>query len=122
MLETDYRAALAAATDAEARYVSAVRENGTRKRLTDMAMDARDLWAAVATVCALGEDAARTRIEAPPLRHRHQALHSAWLTRRNWAACGEDASARSELIGALMSAHLGESTAPRQGLRLVADG
>jgi hypothetical protein len=107
VLETDYRRALADATDAELSYVSAVRRSEPRQTLTDLAMASRDLWGAVATVCALGEDAARSQIDTPPLRHRHQALHSAWLSRRNWAACGEDAAARCELTGALMHAHLG---------------
>jgi hypothetical protein len=122
MIETDYKAALAVATDAEAGYVAAVRSNETRHELAELAMSARDRWSAVATVCALGEDGARSRIDAPPMRHRHQALHNAWLTRRNWAACGEDASARAELIGALMTAHGGRPAPRREGLRLIADG
>jgi hypothetical protein len=110
MLEADYQRALSTATDAAQRYLTAVGRGDDRKRLADFAMDARDLWAAVATVCSMAEDAARSRLVVPPLRHRRRALQRDWLERRNWAARGEDASARCQMAAALMKAHLAEPT------------
>jgi hypothetical protein len=119
MLDTDYERALVSATKAENRYLEAVRRGEERDLLTELAGQARDLWVTVATVCALGEDAARFRLADLPMIHRNEALHTAWLDRRNWAVCGEDAAARAELAGALVNAHRGASTITRRVLRLV---
>lgn len=119
MLDADYERTLTVAAEAESRYLDAVRRGEERDLLTSLAKQARDRWLRVTTVCALGEDAARSRLAALPLAHRGEAVHGAWLSRRNWAACGEDAAARAELIGALMNAHRGESTVPHRTLRLV---
>jgi hypothetical protein len=119
MLDEDYRRAFDAADVAERLYLDALRQGQQRDLLTDLAMDVRDRWSAVAMICALAEDAARSQILAPPLRRRRQTLDEAWVDRRNWAVCGEDASARSGLAGALMEAHRGELVPPRHRLSLV---
>jgi hypothetical protein len=119
MLDEDYRRAFGAADAAERVYLDALRRGQHRDLLIGLAMDVRDRWSAVAMLCALGEDAAHARILAPPLRRRRQALDEAWVSRRNWAVCGEDASARGELAGALMEAHRGEFVPARHRLKLV---
>ena len=119
MLEDEYLRAASTANEAGKQYLEAVRVGESRQRLTDLALDARDLWAAVSTICALGEEEARLKVANPPLRHRQQATNSAWIDRRNWAVRAEDASARSQAAGALMSAHLGQTSPDREALRLV---
>jgi hypothetical protein len=120
MVEADYGRALRAAKEAESNYVGAVRRGEERATLADLSVDLRDLWSAVADVCALGEDAARSRIDFPPLRQRREVVHTAWVNRRNWAACGEEAAGHSELAGALTLAHQGRAATPRSDLRLIA--
>jgi hypothetical protein len=120
LLDENYRRSFVAATEAEVVYLDAVRRGEERMGLIDLAMDARDRWVAIATLCALGEDDARWRLAMPPLRGRQESVHNAWLDRRNWAVRAEDAAARAELLGALMNAHRGDATTPRRPLRLVA--
>jgi hypothetical protein len=109
MLEQDYLRALSEGSDAARCYLAAVRRGEERRDLADLAMDLRDRWAAVAMICALGEDAARIRIGDPPWRHRRQACHAAWLDARTWAVRAEDAGARCQMASALLGAHLGEA-------------
>jgi hypothetical protein len=120
MLDADYGRALRAANEVESNYLCAVRRGEERATLADLSMHARDSWSEVANVCALGEDAARSEIDFPSLRQRPGAVHSAWVSRRNWAACGEEAAGHSALAGALTIAHQGRAATPRYGLRLVA--
>jgi len=120
MLDTEYERALRVATEAENRYLEAVRRGEERALLTDLAMDARDAWISAATMCALGEDSARSRIADLPSLPHDEALNDAWLNRRNWAACGEDAAGRAELIGALIDAHRGAALPTRRISRLLA--
>jgi hypothetical protein len=108
VLPAEYQEAFDAATEADLRYLEALNAREDWTRLADLAMDARDLWARVGTLCALGEDLALIRIGEVPWRHRQQALRDAWLDVRNWAVRGEDASARCQMAGALIKAHLGE--------------
>jgi hypothetical protein len=119
MLDTEYERALRVATEAESRYLEAVRRGEERELLTDLAMESRDAWVAAATMCALGEDAARSRIAALPSLPHDEALNGAWLNRRNWAACGEDAAGRAELIGALIDAHRGAALRTRRMSQLL---
>jgi hypothetical protein len=120
MLEADYGCALRAANQAESNYLGAVRRGEERATLADLSAGARDLWSEVAAVCALGEGAARSEIAFPRLRQRRDAVDAAWVTRRNWAACGEEAAGHSDLAGALTIAHQGRAASPRASLRLVA--
>jgi hypothetical protein len=119
MLDTDYEQASSTANSAERAYLEAVRAGEGRERLVALATELRDRWADVARICALGEDTARSRIDAPRNRHRQQAIHGAWLDRRNWAVLGEDASARSDFAAALMTAHRGTTVTPLRSLRLA---
>jgi len=112
MLDEDYDLAATRANAAERAYLEAVRREIGREQLCRLASDLRDQWSAVATICALGEDEARSRIESPGLRHRAQAVQGAWLDRRNWAVLGEDAAARSDFAGALATAHRGDPVVP----------
>jgi hypothetical protein len=120
MLDTEYERALRVATESENRYLEAVRRGEERELLTDLAMEARDAWIAAATMCALGEDGARSRIADLPSLPHDEALNDAWLNRRNWAACGEDAAGRADLIGALIDAHRGAALPSRRTARPLA--
>jgi hypothetical protein len=111
---------LRAANDAESTYVGAVRRGEERATLADLSMHARDLWSEVANVCALGENAARSEIDCPPLRQRREAVHTGWVNRRNWAARSEEAAGRAELTGVPAIAHQGRAATPRSDLRLIA--
>jgi hypothetical protein len=119
MLDTDYEQASSTANAAERAYLEAVRVGESRERLVSLATELRDRWGDVASICALGEDTARSQIDAPRNRHRPQAVHGAWLDRRNWAVLGEDAAARGDFAAALMTAHRGTSVASVRTLRLV---
>jgi hypothetical protein len=119
MLDTDYEQASSKANASERAYLEAVRVGDSRERLVELATELRDRWADVAGICALGEDTARGQIDAPSNRHRPQAVHGAWLDRRNWAVLGEDASARGDFAAALMTAHRGVTVTSVRTLRLV---
>jgi hypothetical protein len=119
MLETDYESAWRSAHRAEQAYLDAVKIRASPDDLAAQASYARDRWNAVSAICALGEDAARSVIVMPPLRHRHEALHRAWCDRRNWAGQAEDAAARSELFASLATAHVPGPPA-REVVRLYA--
>jgi hypothetical protein len=109
MLEQDYLRALSEGSDAARCYLAAVRRGEERPGLADLAMDLRDRWAAVAMICALGEDAAQIRFGDRPWRHRREAWHAAWLDARIWAVRAEDAGARCQMASALLGAHLGKA-------------
>jgi hypothetical protein len=111
MLEADYERTMYSATCAAKRYLAALASGEKPAGLIDLAMDARDRWASVEMVCALGEDAAQTRIRELPWRHYRQASHLAWLNARHWAVRAEDAAARCQMAGALIQAHRGEGPA-----------
>jgi hypothetical protein len=122
MLDADYERTVDLATSAAKRYLAALACGEKPRDLIDLAMDARDRWAAVEMVCALGEDAARARIGELPWRHYRQASRTAWLDVRNWAVRAEDASARCQMAAALIHAHRGEVPAqsmPSRSLRSV---
>jgi hypothetical protein len=108
MREADYERTFQAATSAAKRYLTGLARGEKPRDLIDLAMDARDRWAAVEMVCALAEDAAQTRIRELPWRHYRQASRVAWLDARHWAVRAEDASARCQMAGALIQAHRGE--------------
>jgi hypothetical protein len=120
-LETDHRQAWRSAHSAEGRYLAAVKQQASVADLADLATYTRDRWCAVSGICALGQDAARSRVEMPPIRHRLQALSQAWREARDWAALGEDAAARGELFGALACAHV-PAPPTHEIIRLYADG
>jgi hypothetical protein len=111
MLEADYERTVNAAISAAKRYLAALASGEKPGNLIDLAMDARDRWATVEMVCALGEDAAHNRIRELPWRHYRQASRIAWLEARQWAVRAEDASARCQMAGALIQAHRGEEPA-----------
>jgi hypothetical protein len=122
VLEADYERTVNSATTAAKRYLAALASREKPGDLIDLAMDARDRWAAVEMVCALGEDSARARISELPWRHYRQASRTAWLEVRNWAVRAEDASARCQMAAALIHAHRGEEPAqqmPSRSLRSV---
>jgi hypothetical protein len=116
MLEQDYQGAVAEASCAAKLYLAAVRRGEERTCLVSLAMDARDRWATVTTICALGEDAAQARIGAQPWRRRRRTCHPEWLEARHWAVRAEDASARCQMAAALIGAHRGEAL-EESGLR-----
>jgi hypothetical protein len=111
MLEADYERTKHLATCAAKRYLAALASGEKPTSLIDLAMDVRDRWAAVEMVCALGEDAAQTRIQELPWRRYRQASRIAWLDARHWAVRAEDAAARCQMAGALIQAHRGEPPA-----------
>jgi hypothetical protein len=117
MLEQDYLRAVEKASSAAGQYLAGVRRGEERRLLVSLAMDARDRWATVSTICALGEDAALTRLGEQPWRHQRPVCHADWLEVRNWAVRAEDAGARCQMAAALMTAHRGEcldeAAAPR---------
>jgi hypothetical protein len=122
MLEADYQRAQKSATIAAKRYLAAVAHEEKAGDLVDLATDLRDRWAAAEMVCALGEDAAHTRIRELPWRRYRQASRAAWLDARNWAVRAEDASARCQMAAALIHAHRGEEPAeamPAHSMRSV---
>jgi hypothetical protein len=122
MLEADYMQAVAVASGAAKRYLAAVARRATSRDLVDLVMETRDRWAAVEMVCALGEDAAQSRISESPWRHTRKTCHAAWMDARHWAVRAEDASARCQMAAALIQAHLGEAPAqpmPPRSLRSV---
>jgi hypothetical protein len=119
MLETTYQTAWETANDSEQSYLAGVAEDSGHAALAEVAAHSSSLWAAVEILCAAGEDHARARIATPPLLHRERALTAAWIDRRNWAACSEDAAARSQLMAALTTAHSGHVPVPARHPRLV---
>lgn len=119
MLETDYERAWRAAHEAEQEYLAAVRLTAAPADLAARSVYARDRWTAVSTICALGVDGARARMDVLPLRHRCEALNAAWRDTRNWTALGEDAAARGDLFGALACAHV-PAPPTREVIRLYA--
>jgi hypothetical protein len=120
MNEIDYERARNAAQEAEIRYLDGMKRHMAPEGLTGLATCAQDRWTAVATLCALAEDAARSTIEMPPIRHRHEVLTNAWRDVRNWAVLGENAAARSALCGAMADVHRPEYRA-REVIRLYAE-
>jgi hypothetical protein len=121
ILQTDHKNAWRAANSAEGRYLAAVKQQAAPATLAELATDARDHWTAVTTICGLGQDEARWRLEMPPIRHRLQALSLAWRVATEWTALGEDAAARGELFGALASAHVSQPPS-HEIIRLSAAG
>jgi hypothetical protein len=109
MREADYLQAVSVASGAAKRYLAAVAHRENPRDLVDLAMEARDRWAAVEMICALGEDAAQTRISESPWRHNRKICQAAWLDARHWAVRAEDAAARCQMAAALIQAHQGEA-------------
>jgi hypothetical protein len=105
-LETEHLNAWRSAHHAEEQYLTGIKEHAAHEKLAEWATYARDRWTVVSTICALAEDGARSRVEAPPIKHWQEVLTAAWRDVRNWAVLGEDAAARGELFGALASAHV----------------
>jgi hypothetical protein len=105
-LETEHLNAWRSAHHAEEQYLAGIKEQASHTKLAERATYARDRWTVVSTICALAEDGARSRVEAPPIKHWQDVLTAAWRDVRNWAVLGEDAAARGELFGALASAHV----------------
>jgi hypothetical protein len=107
-LETEHLHAWRSAHHAEEQYLTGIKEHAAGEKLAEWATYARDRWTVVSTICALAEDAARCRVEAPPIKHWQEVLTAAWRDVRNWAVLGEDAAARCELFGALACAHVAQ--------------
>lgn len=104
-LEAAYEDSRRTAHQAETCYLSAVKQQRSLETLSELATAAGDCWLAVSQVCALGEDTARTPIGDPRSRHRIDLISAAWSDVRNWAALGEEAAGRGQLLGELASAH-----------------
>jgi hypothetical protein len=107
-LTVTYHQAWRSATDAERRYLAAVAGVTDAEQCSALAMQARDLWSEVVTVCGRFEASAREKVAAPPLVNRLQALHRAWTELSDWTSRGDDASSRTQLFASLAGAHLGE--------------
>jgi hypothetical protein len=108
MPQTDYRTSWNSARAAEGHYLTAVASAATHgEELAALAISVREAWAAVATLCASGEAAARAGVERVPRRHRRAALREAWQNLRDWSVRSEEAATRGSMFGALLAAHLG---------------
>jgi hypothetical protein len=107
-LAVTYHQAWRAATDGERRYLAAVAGGRQAEQCSALAMQARDLWSEVVTVCGRFEAPARDKVAALPLVNRLQALHRAWAELSDWTSRGDAASSRTQLFASLAGAHLGE--------------